>query len=56
METETKKRGQSQCVQQQHTRQRIFILDVPWITNFPMGMKWQSCHGIMRLPSGIWVY
>ena len=24
--------------------------------NFPMGMKWQSCHGIMHLPSGIWVH
>ena len=29
---------------------------IPNNMNFPMGMKWQSCHGIMRLPSGIWVY
>ena len=23
---------------------------------FSYGMKWQSCHGIMHLPSGIWVH
>ena len=53
---EIKRKEDSKCVQQQLIRQQIFILDVPWIMNFPMGMKWQSCHGIMHLPSGIWVH
>ena len=45
---EIKRKEDSKCVQQQLIRQQIFILDVLWIMNFPMGMKWQSCHGIMH--------
>ena len=53
---EIKRKEDSKCVQQQHIRQKIFILEEPWIKNFPMGMKWRFCHGIMHLPSGIWAH